>query len=189
MSLHSAIATGMAKDSYGNTVYDVVFPLDKFVFENMDFTQYDVERELGAYPYAIVKLEYIISGSAGQGRSPVPVGWARIPLFQKVVPSGKESVTSLDIQWNLLLGENTYTLHAGEVPESMVATLPVTPSEGGRTEEGNIIGYNSELNALVYDPRNEPQSPPPIPSMPPIETQIPPTDTQDPSPVPMSTQR
>ena len=28
------------------------------MYENLDLSQYDVERELGAYPYAILRLEY-----------------------------------------------------------------------------------------------------------------------------------
>lgn len=62
MSLSKAYATKIEKDNYGNTWYEVFFPDDRYVFDNLDLTHYDVEKELGAYPYAIVKAEYYIPG-------------------------------------------------------------------------------------------------------------------------------
>lgn len=53
-------------DNYGNTEYRVFFPT-KFEFEDNDFTPYDVERELGAYPYCMIRVMYLIPGPDGQG--------------------------------------------------------------------------------------------------------------------------
>lgn len=54
----NAVTTSISKDNYGNTIYEVHFYEDKFVFENLDISELDVERELGAFPYAIVRVEY-----------------------------------------------------------------------------------------------------------------------------------
>lgn len=53
-----AVTTSISKDNYGNTIYEVHFYEDKFVFDNLDISELDVERELGAFPYAIVRVEY-----------------------------------------------------------------------------------------------------------------------------------
>lgn len=66
MSMGKAVSTKVEKDSYGNTIYDVHFYQDKFVFDNLDITELDVERELGAFPYAIVRVEYKRPGPSGE---------------------------------------------------------------------------------------------------------------------------
>lgn len=58
LSMGKAVTTSISKDNYGNTIYEVHFYEDKFVFDNLDISELDVERELGAFPYAIVRVEY-----------------------------------------------------------------------------------------------------------------------------------
>lgn len=58
LSMGKAVTTSVTKDNYGNTIYEVHFYEDKFVFDNLDISELDVERELGAFPYAIVRVEY-----------------------------------------------------------------------------------------------------------------------------------
>ncbi|XP_053375803.1 uncharacterized protein LOC123533294 isoform X1 [Mercenaria mercenaria] len=169
------------QDSYGNTIYQIVYPEDKFIFRDLDLAPYDLEREMGAYPYAIVRVDYtLIDPSSPKNKKLIPVGWARIPLFQRQHLHGATSVTSLDIKWDLQEGERTYDLHPGEIPDSLISTQPVTPQEYGQPQEGAILGYNSKLTALIFDPKNEPQGKFKA-SLPP---QMPPTDTRKPTPVP-----
>ena len=58
LSMGNAVTTSITKDNYGNTIYEVHFYEDKFVFDNLDISELDVEKELGAFPYAIVRVEY-----------------------------------------------------------------------------------------------------------------------------------
>ena len=71
-----------------------------------------------------------------ENKKVIPVGWARIPLFQRQHVHGATSVTSLDIKWDLQDGERTYDLHPGEIPDTLISTQPVTPVEGDQTQEG-----------------------------------------------------
>lgn len=41
-------------------VYKVKFPGERYLYQNFDLSQYDVERELGAVPYAILNMEYVL---------------------------------------------------------------------------------------------------------------------------------
>ncbi|XP_046568194.1 LOW QUALITY PROTEIN: uncharacterized protein LOC124276591 [Haliotis rubra] len=164
MSLRAIEVTSFQNDAYGNAVYELLLPIEKFVFENLDLSQYDVERELGANPYATVRLEYH-RPEVMHGKSPVAVGWARIPLFRQGAPSGR---VSADQAWVLLAGDHTFKLHPGDTSEPFTTSMPKTPSERG---EGHLIGYGCELSAVVYDPRNEPpDTPRPLPQVPPVDT-------------------
>ena len=62
--------------------------------------------------------------------SALPVGWARIPLFQRDLRqgdnTGRDSVASIDIHWLLQNGDFKFTLHPGDVPE--VSTHPSSPT-------------------------------------------------------------
>lgn len=170
-----------SQDSYGNTIYQIVYPEDKFVFKDLDLAPYDLEREMGAYPYAIIRVDYNFTDPASpKSKKHIPVGWARIPLFQRQHMHGATSVTSIDIKWDLQDGERTYDLHPGEIPDTLISTQPVTPTEYGQPQEGAILGYNSKLTALIFDPKNEPQGKFNA-ALPP---QMPPTDTRKPTPVP-----
>lgn len=178
MSLCDALATGVEKDNYGNIVYEIYYLEDKFVFENLDIGEYDVEKELGANPYAIVKAEYTKPGTFAE-RSALPVGWARIPLFQRDLHqgdnTGRDSVL-IDIHWLLQNGDFKFTLHPGDVPE--VSTHPSSPTVPTQSE-GIILGYHSELWVIVYDPREEPpdrQRPSGLGAGLPL--QVPPSDTR-----------
>jgi hypothetical protein len=67
MTLAPAAVSTPKKDSYGNTVFRAAFPQEKFVFDNLDLSQYDVEKELGAFPYSIVLVEYYLQGQESAG--------------------------------------------------------------------------------------------------------------------------
>ena len=68
MSMGKAASTKVEKDSYGNTIYEVHFYEDRFVYDNLDISELDVERELGAYPYAIIRVEYKRPGPMDQSK-------------------------------------------------------------------------------------------------------------------------
>lgn len=52
-----SVITAKSKDNYGTLVMDLEFPGERYIYDMLDLSQYDVERELGAYPYAIIRLE------------------------------------------------------------------------------------------------------------------------------------
>lgn len=68
MSLKDAVALDIEKDNYGNTVYEIYYLEEKFLFENLDIAEYDVEKELGANPYCMLKVEYTKPGTFAQSK-------------------------------------------------------------------------------------------------------------------------
>ncbi|XP_056008915.1 uncharacterized protein LOC125662842 isoform X2 [Ostrea edulis] len=185
LSMGKAVTTSVTKDNYGNTIYEVHFYEDKFVFDNLDISELDVERELGAFPYAIVRVEYRKPGPEAF-RISVPLGWARIPLFQRASRGGRSSADSLaNVEWSLQDGDFVFTIHPGALPQNLISSDPVTPPPEDQQED-TVLGYNSELVAIVYDPRREPEGRArpvgvtPIPTLPAGSTQIPPLATHSP---------
>lgn len=73
---------------------------------------------------------YLISGVS------VPLGWARIPLFEKSSRGGRSSVDSLaNVEWSLQDGDFVFTIHPGAVPQNLISTgagspLPEDQQEG-----------------------------------------------------------
>ena len=59
ISTNTPTLTSADRDTYGNMVYRLSFPGERYVYPNFDLSQYDVERELGASPYAMFGLEYV----------------------------------------------------------------------------------------------------------------------------------
>ncbi|ESP04135.1 hypothetical protein LOTGIDRAFT_237550 [Lottia gigantea] len=187
MNLTPAKVNRTSRDNFGNSIYQLSYPQEKFVYEALDLLEYDVERELGASPYAILRLEYDSVQQSQQGKAPISVGWARVPLFKRGSRGGGR--VSTDSSWSLVLGDTSFTLHPGQIPDSLVSSShPITPSlpsfSTDKDEADVLIGYNSELSAVVYDPRNEPQSasPDPFTSTDNITTPVPPHDTRKQSP-------
>ncbi|KAK7475022.1 hypothetical protein BaRGS_00033703 [Batillaria attramentaria] len=176
ISTNTPIVISAAKDTYGNMVYELEFPGERYVYPNFDLSQYDVERELGASPYAILSMEYMMpTTSQSSGLNLIPLGWSRVLLFR----GGAEGAISVE-QFTLIEGETWVALHPGDIPDSLISTQPATPSE---TQEDAYLGYNSELGALVFDPNREPRTP--QPQVPPLELQqVPPADTRRQPPPP-----
>ncbi|XP_013392664.1 uncharacterized protein LOC106160570 [Lingula anatina] len=134
---------GVTADKYGSKVYTIDLLQEKFEFVDMDATNLDVEREMGGFPYAVVRVEYDAPGSSN-GNSRVSLGWSRIPLFQH---SSQDS-QSLPHLWELLEGEYSYTLYSGPVSESILNGQPRTPLPSHQ----DLLADNCELSAMVYDP-------------------------------------
>ncbi|KAL8583033.1 hypothetical protein ACOMHN_051197 [Nucella lapillus] len=173
------------RDAYGNMVYRLAFPPgERYVYSHYDLSQYDVERELGASPFAVFSVEYMKPGTSGSpGVCLLPLGWSRVALFRGGEGgSGGGGVTAVE-KFVLLEGETWVALHPGDVPDSLLNTAPPTPTQG---QEDAYLGYNSELGILVFDPNNEPQTPPPPP---PVDRQVPPIATQPPIKAPKNTPR
>ncbi|XP_062597302.1 uncharacterized protein LOC134258744 isoform X2 [Saccostrea cucullata] len=185
LSMGKAVTTSITKDNYGNTIYEVHFYEDKFVFDSLDISELDVERELGAFPYAIVRVEYRKPGPEAL-RTSVPLGWARIPLFQRASRGGRSSVDSLaNVEWSLQDGDFVFTLHPGALPQNLISSDTASPVP--EQQEDTVLGYNSEVVVIVYDPRNEPEGRArpkgvtPIPTLPAGSTnQVPPLATHSP---------
>ena len=53
----------------------ICYPEDKFVFKDMDLAPYDLEREMGAYPYAIVRVEYHFNDPQNKGTQLWYLNW------------------------------------------------------------------------------------------------------------------
>lgn len=70
------------------------------------------------------------------GKQPLPVGWARIPLFHRHPTHGATSVTSLDINWDMQAGDHTFDLHPGVIPDTMISMVPATPTQEPAVNEG-----------------------------------------------------
>ncbi|XP_052270374.1 uncharacterized protein LOC127871467 isoform X3 [Dreissena polymorpha] len=174
------------QDAYGNTVYQIVYPEDRFVYRDIDLAPYDLEREFGSHIYAILRVEYQFNDPAMKGKQAVPVGWARIPMFTRQKSDDAASVNSIvGISWSLQEGEKTVVLHPGEVPDSVISSEPIVPAVYNKPEEGAILGYNSKLSLTIYDPKNEPRGK----YGPAIPQQVAPSDTRKPSPAPIPSPR
>ena len=175
LSQTAGLVTSTSEDSYGGTVLNIEFANERYIYDMLDISQFDVERELGAYPYAIFKVE---SHSAGGPGGLFTLGWSRIPLY-------KHS----NHTFSVLEGDVTVSLHPGDIPDSFITTQPKTPSDERR--EDSLIGYNCTLSALVFDPDNEPndnpitltKTPPPLPFLiPPLDTRASPPPATIPKP-------
>ncbi|XP_035828352.1 uncharacterized protein LOC101850990 [Aplysia californica] len=169
------VITSMSQDSYGGTVVEMDFPGERYIYDMLDISQFDVERELGAYPYAIFKVESAQPHSSRKPGGPIHLGWSRIPLYRHSNQS-----------FSVIEGDVTVSLHPGDIPDSFITTQPKTPSEEEHME-GSLIGYNCTLSAHVFDPNNEPQAravrpAKPTSTVPPL---VPPLDTRaNPAPAP-----
>ncbi|KAK3710497.1 hypothetical protein RRG08_021313 [Elysia crispata] len=170
------------RDSYGQLLAQIEFTEERHIYDMLDLSQYDVERELGAYPYAIFKLEHMAARRGNvSDRTPVTLAWARIPLYRQ------SSTRGADSGFSIVEGDSTVPLHPGDIPDSLITAQPRTPTQDGAAQ-GNVLGYNCTLSALVFDLNNEPPSrrvePPAHVDSPtyslPIPAPIPPVDTRPP---------
>ncbi|CAL1547704.1 unnamed protein product [Lymnaea stagnalis] len=145
-----AVVTAKTKDSYGSFVLELEFPGEHYIYDMLDLSTYDVERELGAYPYVIIKLELFTIIYINSIQGPITLGWSRIPLYRHVNHRDNQG-------FSLIEGDVTVALHPGDIPESIIAAQPHTPSEEDRVE-GTLLGYNCTFSAYVFDPNNEPSN-------------------------------
>ncbi|XP_074641943.1 uncharacterized protein LOC141899489 [Tubulanus polymorphus] len=74
----------------GGSILNLNLDEECYDFEDIDIGRYDAERELGAYPYAVLRVDYILftdiqreNSSSPSARQPVNLGWAKVPLFRK----------------------------------------------------------------------------------------------------------
>ncbi|GFO41253.1 hypothetical protein PoB_006775800 [Plakobranchus ocellatus] len=162
------------RDSYGQLLAQLEFTEERHIYDMLDLSQYDVERELGAYPYAIFKLERMVPRSGNlYDRTPITLAWARIPLYRQ------SNTREGDSTFALVEGDTTVPLHPGDIPDSFITAQPRTPTEE-ELAQGSLLGYNCTLSSLVFDPNNEPPTrhvdPPQRDS--PLPVQVPPIDTR-----------
>ncbi|KAK6967406.1 hypothetical protein BgiMline_027221 [Biomphalaria glabrata] len=166
-----SVVTSKSKDTYGSLLLDLEFPEERYIYDMLDLSQYDVERELGAYPYVIMKLERL-NHKSGRKSGPVTLGWCRIPLHRQASHRDNQGYSLLD-------GDVTVALHPGDIPDSLISTQPQTPSSEDRVE-GNLLGYNCTFSAYVFDLNNEPTSRKmkPFKPQPELPPPVPPLDTR-----------
>ena len=69
-------------DSYGTVTYKMTFPREKFVFDDLDPSQYDVEEEMGGFPFAVVRVDYSHQEENRGISAPITLGWSRIKMYQ-----------------------------------------------------------------------------------------------------------
>lgn len=116
--------------------YKISLPGEKIILDHLDPSQFDIERELGGSPYMTVSIFYVPHGD--DKSTSINLGWVRIKMFQHLseTVSGRESGMSHETkgaygrsQWVLIIGEETFPIHAGSVSEKhMQGQGPVTPS-------------------------------------------------------------
>ena len=100
--------------------------------------------------FSQAEVQFILTG-----KQPIPVGWARIPMFQRQSTHGATSVTSLDINWDMLAGDQTFDLHPGDIPDTMISMLPVTPTQEPDPNESKLtvkfLNFRTPKNfAVMY---------------------------------------
>ena len=136
-------------DSRGNQICIFSFEQDKFDFAELDSSEYDLEQEMGGYPYAVFGLDYVIehskSGrvSSRQPRSTINLAWARLRLYQTRTdaldnqePPGKK--------WDLKVGKHVCRLYPGKSLDEGCRTTP----DSSRFVDGKRFarGINANLN-------------------------------------------
>ncbi|CAH1801454.1 unnamed protein product [Owenia fusiformis] len=123
---------------YGGREFTITFPPEEgFVYNDINPSNYDLEFEMGGYPYIIFQLLY----KSADLRT--AIGWSRVPLYR------------WESDWKMQLGQYSYSVLAGDLPGS------------SSTQPTDLIGPDCELSVLVYDPKrgtptprnNEPTSP------------------------------
>ncbi len=114
-------------DGNGKTI-SLDFPKEKFIFDDMDLSQYDVEQEMGAYPFAIIQVEYqdVVATNGDTQTETRMLGWARIKLYQhRSDVNGRSSAN--ESQWVVLDGKSSNRLFSGNMPEGLMSSEASTP--------------------------------------------------------------
>ena len=121
-------STGVKIDKYGAKSFHAGFPKQKFIFDSFDSAQYDLEEEMGGYPYAVIQVTCDVTES--RRKTSVPLGWARIKLFQNKADIKNWTDPTNVSQWMLVAGDLKQRLSSGEAPEAGVTgTSQQTPSK------------------------------------------------------------
>ncbi len=67
-------------------------PYERFIFDDLDLSQFDVEQEMGAYPYAVLRIDYERADSSTTPRDEgVTLGWAKFRAYAQNADSRRES--------------------------------------------------------------------------------------------------
>ena len=98
----------MTKNKAGSTVYIVTLPYDRFVFDDLDLSQFDVEQEMGAYPYGVIRVDYDRATSATTPRDDsTTLGWARFKVYASADASRQSAIgldgISTNDKWRLVV--------------------------------------------------------------------------------------
>ena len=138
-------------DSRGNQICIFSFERDKFDFAELDSSEYDLEQEMGGYPYAVFGLDYVIehskSGrvSSRQPRPTINLAWARLRLYQTRTdaldnpePSGKK--------WDLKVGKHVCRLYPGKSLDEGCRTTP----DSSRFVDGKRFARGINANMNLY---------------------------------------
>lgn len=76
----------------------------------------------------------------------VPLGWARIPLFQRVSRGSRSSADSqANIEWSLQDGDFVFTLHPGALPQNLISSDAVTPVPEDQVEGVYLFQRSEEF--------------------------------------------
>ena len=118
----SAFHRGTIPDQYGGQTVRIDFPGERFVFDDLDPSHYDVEREMGGFPYAVIRVDYFDQSEADLYSAPVTLGWGRIKLYQQEARGVRVANP-----WVLMKGDCGYILHSGPVAETISGERTPTP--------------------------------------------------------------
>lgn len=75
----------------GASVYRATLPYERFIFDDLDLSQFDVEQEMGAYPYAVLRVDYERVGASTPRDEGVTLGWAKFRAYSQNADSRRQS--------------------------------------------------------------------------------------------------
>ena len=125
------VTRNVQHDKYGNITYDIHYPREKFIFDDLDPSQYDVEQEMGGYPYAVIRVDYLHEDRGTQQlATQVTLGWCRVQLYEHISQvAGSSHVEHGGQQWRLMVGDYHYTIYGGPVSQAVLLGVAKTPPD------------------------------------------------------------
>ncbi|KAJ8312131.1 hypothetical protein KUTeg_009504 [Tegillarca granosa] len=117
--------------TFAMSTYELWYRYERHIFEDIDLMAFDISGEVGASPYLIFEIEYNPPGATTRTKPPVPLGWARVPLYKKTKQrrnSDVDGTKPLEDVWTLLAGDFKYMLVPGQITEKYTQIRPGTPA-------------------------------------------------------------
>ena len=108
----------------------------------MDYYHYFTTTTTTTIILIIIIIDYYCYYHCMLGVSLVPLGWSRLPLFR----GGAEGYMTVE-SFVLLEGDTWVALHPGDVPDSLITTMPATPTQPPEGEGG---GFESAVVCVCF---------------------------------------
>ena len=156
-SKHSSVtpvSKGISTAKTGAKTYVIDFPREKILFDDLDPSQFDLEREMGGSPYGIVRVDYKHQDQSAVSAS-ITLGWARIKMYvhKSDVGSSNVSLSYGRSQWMLAAGDDYHTLHPGTASEKAIqgpgGALSPEPQQQGEHLNMAVLDDVCQCNWLI----------------------------------------